>query len=457
MGGHGGAPERVSTTRHQRQAPRILQRPEHPISRRLISENALRVLYRLHRAGFLAYLVGGAVRDCLLGGMPKDFDVATNARPQQVRQLFRNARLVGRRFRLARLLFSQEVVEVATFRRAPEPAEETDGEAADVLAPAVEAEEFGSPEEDAWRRDFTVNGLFYNIADFSVIDYVGGLEDLSTGVLRTIGPPRERINEDPVRMMRAVEYSARLGFEMDPDLEEAIFDLRLEIRRAAPARIAYELSESLAGGHAAAILQGLEEFGLLPEILPEAQAASEGPRSGLLWDLLEAADRRNRNGKAVSSETMLGILFLPGYLARFDGMGEEKVSFSEMERCAREILDPAVLRLSLSHHQSHLLRYGFLFLMRLFETPRSPRLALRTVSHECFPVAWDLATLLAEVKARPEPALQAWQLARERVQAGLPPLEERHDSGKGSSKRRRRRRKPRPADGVGTANGNASS
>lgn len=430
----------MSTTR-QRRAPRVLQRPEHPISRRLISENALRVLYRLHRAGFLAYLVGGAVRDCLLHRQPKDFDVATDARPQQVRQLFRNARLIGRRFRLARLLFTDEVVEVATFRRSPEPPEMEEGETADVLAPPVEAEEYGSPEEDAWRRDFTVNGLFYNIADFSVIDFVGGLDDLAAGVLRTIGPARERIGEDPVRMMRAVEYSARLGFRLDHDLEEAMHDLRLEIRRAAPARIAYELAETLRGGHAAPIVRGFERHGLLGEVVPEADTGLKGPQGDLLWRLLEQADRDHQGGRPHSDETMLGCLFLSAFLDRLDGRPDERAGFAETERLAREVLDPAVLRLSLSHHQSHLLRYGFLFLLRLMEPPRSPRLALRTVRHECFPVAWGLATLLRGVDPTYGAALEAWQQVRERVLAGLPPLDEPRARPAGSGRKRRRRRR----------------
>ena len=164
-----------------------------------MSPNALKVLYRLHGAGFLAYLVGGAVRDLLLGRKPKDFDIGTNARPQQVRQCFRNARIIGRRFRLVMVRFASEIVEVATFRRSPDPPEIEEGETADVLAPTPDADEYGTPEEDAWRRDFTVNGLFYDIADFSVIDHVGGLADLDAGVIRTIGPPRLRFRRRGTR------------------------------------------------------------------------------------------------------------------------------------------------------------------------------------------------------------------------------------------------------------------
>ena len=270
----------MSETGTRRVEPRVLARAEHTISRAGMSPNALKVLYRLHGAGFLAYLVGGAVRDLLLGRKPKDFDIGTNARPQQVRQCFRNSRVIGRRFRLVLVRFASEIVEVATFRRSPEPPETEEGETADVLAPTPEVDEYGTPEEDAWRRDFTVNGLFYNVADFSVIDHVGGLADLDAGVIRTIGPPRVRFDEDPVRMMRAVEYAARLGFRLDDELAEAAGAMHSEIRRAAPARIAYELLESLKGGSALRIFRGLDESSILGHIVPEARARSADARRG---------------------------------------------------------------------------------------------------------------------------------------------------------------------------------
>ena len=192
-------------------APTILSRSDHGISRSQIDENTLKVLYRLHRNGFQAYLVGGSVRDLLLGRTPKDFDVGTDATPQQVKKLFRNCFLVGRRFRLAHIRFgSDQIVEVATFRRHPHPDElpENPEEHGFFLQ-----NQFGTPCEDAFRRDFTINALFYNIADFSIVDYVGGLKDLESRLLRVIGDPMVRFVEDPVRMLRALEFSARLGFE----------------------------------------------------------------------------------------------------------------------------------------------------------------------------------------------------------------------------------------------------
>ena len=192
------------------------------------------MLYRLRTAGYKGYLVGGSVRDLLLGRSPKDFDIGTDAHPQALRKLFRNCRMIGRRFRLAHILFANgKVVEVATFRRNPDPPTEAGGP--ELLQTSDNT--FGTPREDALRRDFTINGLFYDISDFSVLDYVGGLEDLEAGLIRTIGDPDIRFREDPVRMMRAVEFASRLGFAITPDAYEAILRHRKEIVKSAPPRV----------------------------------------------------------------------------------------------------------------------------------------------------------------------------------------------------------------------------
>src|ERR687884_725717 len=217
--------------------PTIVPRSQHSISRREIDSDALKVLYRLHEHNYVAYLVGGSVRDLLLGRRPKDFDIGTSAHPYQVKKLFRNCWIVGRRFRLAHVKFGQKVIEVATFRRQLEPGEEIvqDGvPAPDPTTPEGEHlihrdNTFGTPEEDAFRRDFTINALFYDIATFSIIDYVGGLDDLRAGVVRSIGDPLVRFREDPVRMLRAVALAARLDFTIEPTLLGAIRTHRHEI------------------------------------------------------------------------------------------------------------------------------------------------------------------------------------------------------------------------------------
>src|SRR6266516_6442178 len=194
----------------EQEAAVVIDRNDHSISRRRIPENVLKVLYRLHRSGYRAYLCGGSVRDLLTNRTPKDFDVATDAHPAEIRRLFRNSRIIGRRFRLVHIIFQDMIVEVSTFRREPERVAD---ENAELLI--TDDNTFGSPLQDARRRDFTINALFYNIADFSVIDYVGGIADLTDGLVRVIGEPDVRFREDPVRLMRAIEFASRLGFQIE--------------------------------------------------------------------------------------------------------------------------------------------------------------------------------------------------------------------------------------------------
>jgi poly(A) polymerase len=287
-------------------APRILSRPEHNISRKNIDPDALKVLYRLKNGGFVAYLVGGGVRDLLLERPPKDFDIGTSAHPQQVRKLFRNCFIVGRRFRLAHVRFGRKVIEVSTFRRAAEP------EAGDHLIRRDNT--FGTPEEDAFRRDFTVNALFYDIANFSVIDWVGGLEDLTARVIRTIGDPAVRFREDPVRMLRAVALAARLDFSIDPDTAEAIRFLRGEIVRSSPARILEELYKILRQGRSQRTFEMLHGYGLLAYLLPEAdRAIAEGAQA--LTGSLARLDAHRQAGLAtpdqLSNSLLMGSLLVP--------------------------------------------------------------------------------------------------------------------------------------------------
>ncbi len=242
--------------------PRILARSEHPISRRDIDANVLKVLYRLAGAGFDAYLVGGGVRDLMLSRKPKDFDVATSAHPQQVRDLFRNSRMIGRRFRLVHVFFGRQNVEVATFRKQAEAVADTDD-------PLIRLDNtFGTPEEDAFRRDFTVNALFYSPQTFHVIDFPGGVDDLEARLIRTIGDPEVRMREDPVRMMRAVRFAAKLGFEIEPTTRAAIERHRADLAKASVPRLVEETFKTLGQPEAAHALVLMEELGLLEYVIP---------------------------------------------------------------------------------------------------------------------------------------------------------------------------------------------
>jgi poly(A) polymerase len=321
--------------------PTIVPRAAHRISRRDIDSGALKVLYQLHEHNYVAYLVGGSVRDLLLGRKPKDFDIGTSAHPHQVKKLFRNCWIIGRRFRLAHVKFGTKTIEVATFRRLVEPNELTpEIEAAAPLAdaaladgasdspngnhPALHAERsrlihrdntYGTPEEDAFRRDFTVNALFYDIGTFAIIDYVGGLEDLDRRLIRCIGEPSVRFVEDPVRMLRAVVLAARLQFTIDEPILDAIKVHRHEIARSAPARLMEEFYKILRSGHAEEAMRQLRATGLMKEITSELAAAPEA-----LWRSIAALDRyRNRFASAPESLTnaiLAGTLLQPMGLIR---------------------------------------------------------------------------------------------------------------------------------------------
>ena len=322
--------------------PIILPRAEHTISRRDIDPAALKVLYRLHEHHYIAYLVGGSVRDLLLGRRPKDFDIGTSAHPHQVKKLFRNCWIIGRRFRLAHVKFGPKTIEVATFRRQVEAAgltveEDTAFPSPDGIVPPEERlppepgdearrsraardriiqrdNTYGTPEEDAFRRDFTVNALFYDIGTFAIIDYVGGLDDLRARLIRSIGDPEVRFLEDPVRMLRAVVLAARLQFTIDDPVLDAIAVHRHEIARSAPARLLEEYYKILRSGHAAEAMRQLRETGLMKEISPELAAGSPA-----VWEHLAAIDRYRARFQAVpdslTNPILAGTLLVPLGLA----------------------------------------------------------------------------------------------------------------------------------------------
>src|SRR4051812_16944880 len=299
--------------------PRIVPREEHPISRRDIDPDALKVLYRLRQGEHVAYLVGGNVRDLLLGRRPKDFDIGTSAHPYQVKKLFRNCWIIGRRFRLAHVKFGQKVIEVATFRRQVAVGEEVVQDGVPAPDPSTpEGEQlihhdntFGTPEEDAFRRDFTINALAYDIATFSIIDYVGGLDDLRAGVVRSTGDPDVRLNEDPVRMIRAIAIAARLDFTIEPTLLQAIRRHRREIAKSSQPRLLEEYYKILRAGSAEKAFRQLAEVGLLEPISIELHKGAADP----LWRSLAAIDEYRQQFEStpdtLSNAILLGSLLVP--------------------------------------------------------------------------------------------------------------------------------------------------
>ncbi|MFO7830976.1 MAG: polynucleotide adenylyltransferase PcnB [Desulfuromonadaceae bacterium] len=411
-------------TSSQHNSVKIIPRSDHDISRKYIDENSLKVLYRLHRHGYKAYLVGGGVRDLLLGRHPKDFDIGTDATPDQVHKLFRNSRIVGRRFRLAHILFGRnECIEVATFRRKPDedeiPADEN------FFCENV----FGTPKEDAFRRDFTINALFYNIDDFSVIDYTGGLDDLRRGIIRVIGDPDVRFAEDPVRMLRALEFSARLGFDLHPDIAPAIERNAELLAGAAPARIRDELLELFRHKVAGKVLQRAAKLGLLEFLVPDLQPARES------FDLLRQLDLRTAAGKQVDEPTALAAM----YLTPFRHAIHADMPLGDVHKLANRELSRHCRRFSIASGIRHQAREMLIAFFR-FSRGRGRRGEQRFLRHPFAPVGFELFKLWCECCGAEQELMQSWSAALEGTEEQRP-LPKRKP---GSQRRRRRKRKNPP-------------
>ena len=359
--------------------PRIVARAEHPLSRRDMDPDAVKVLYRLREAGYIAYLVGGSVRDLLLGRHPKDFDIGTSAHPNQVKKLFRNCWIIGRRFRLAHVKFGTKVIEVATFRKQVD----APGDVVEVVEGGESVLEgidqllvdrdntFGTPEEDAFRRDFTINALFYDIATFSIIDYVGGLDDLRAGLIRAIGDPDVRMREDPVRMMRAVSFASRLNFRVDDPVLDAIRTHRHELAKSAPPRLLEEYYKILRSGSGEKTFRDLAAVGLVEPISEELHQAATGTTAvaTALWHSLAAVDRYRQQFESapatLTNPVLLGSLLVPlgiplgrpeeKQLPRFGSLPlarrdiERLRQIMSMQRRLREVTAPARVQRALTH------------------------------------------------------------------------------------------------------------
>lgn len=424
-------------------SPVIIPRAEHVISRANISEHALKVLYRLKNAGYQAYLVGGGVRDLLLGREPKDFDVATNALPEQVKEVFRNCRLIGRRFRLAHVHFGEEVVEVATFRGTGGE-DETEGDRRIENGRILRDNVYGNLEEDAWRRDFTVNALYYNIDDFSVADYVGGMEDLKAGVLRLIGDPMQRYREDPVRMLRAIRFAGKLGFRLHPESEAPLFELGPLLAEIAPARLFDEALKLFLGGNALQTFELLRHYRLFGYLFPDTEQSLEREEQGFPITLVAKAmantDARVAEGKPVTPAFLFAALLWEPVrqLAekfRAEGMGDlEAILAAGGEAASRQVHRVALpKRFSLPMREIWALQPRFE--MRKGQRP------LRLLTHPRFRAAYDFLLLRAEA-GEVAPELAEWWTT---LQALDPEEQKKQVRGQDKGKRRRRpRRKAKP-------------
>ena len=423
----------------------VVPRDQHCISRKGISPNALRVLYRLREGGHEAYLVGGAVRDLLVGGSPKDFDVATSATPEEVKHLFRNCRLIGRRFRLAHVVFGREIIEVATFR-----ANVDDGsgdrelhEGGRLLRDNV----YGSIEDDAVRRDFTANALYYTVEDFSVRDYVGGFADVQDRVLRLIGDPEHRYREDPVRMLRAVRLAAKLDFSIATDTASPLPRLASLLSEAAPARLFEECLKMFLSGHAVASFEGLERHGLLAALFPESASALASNRSGALRSIVLAGlrntDTRVAADEPVSPAFLFALLLWPAYCRALMALQSQGMHAAEAQRRAADRVTLHQLttialprRFSLPMQEIWLLQSRF--------GQRQRKRVLRTLAHPRFRAAYDFLVLRQAASDEHAADIGFWQAAQadpDNALAMQESLDVAEDEATAEPRKRRRRRR----------------
>jgi poly(A) polymerase len=425
--------------------PRIIPRPDHNVTRAEFSKSALKVLYRLNKAGYQAFLVGGCVRDAMLELHPKDFDVATDATPEQVKALFGNCRLIGRRFRLAHVRFGREIIEVATFRAAANNDDDDhhrDGEGR-ILRDNV----YGSIDEDVWRRDFTCNSLYYNIADFSIWDYTSGFEHIKQKRIVLIGDPEDRMREDPVRMLRAIRFAAKLEFDIDDDVIRAIDHHSHLLTNVPAARLFDEFLKLFQAGNAERTFDLLHDHGLFREMFPatDEELAKSDDFMRFTRAALQNTDRRVREGMSVTPMFLLGV-FLWWPVRRLAEMrrAEEKMSESQsLALAAYEIVAQQQRRISIPKRFTVPMR-EMLSLQPRFESKRGKR-AMKLLDHRRFRAAYDFMLLLSEVGLASRETAQFWtdvqtQSAAERADSfgiGQPRPGQRK-----KHPRRRRRRKP---------------
>ncbi len=406
----------------------VIPRAEHCISRAAISPNALKVLYRLKEAGYQGFLVGGAVRDLLLGITPKDFDVATNALPDEVRRIFRNCRLIGRRFRLAHVHFGQEIIEVATFRAAAAPEREDaeddgDEEAAAAAAPGDTTHRafdttgrilrdniYGTIEEDVWRRDFAANGLYYNIEDFSIWDFVDGVNDVRARRLKLIGDPETRYREDPVRMLRAVRFAAKLDFSFEESTEEPIRDLGALLDGVPPARLFDECLKLFLSGFGVKSFKLLQHYGLFDHLFPMSAAAMRLPPYAYAQQMLELGlantDARIAADKPVTPTFLFAILLWGAVLRELnERQAGPSPDLTQLMQACDTVLRAQQSRVAIPR------RYGVPMRELLMLQPRFSRRSgvksLSLLQHPRFRAAYDFLLLRAQAGVA-DPELAQW-------------------------------------------------
>ncbi len=423
--------------------PEIHSREHHDISRRDMSRAALNVLYGLNKGGFEAYLVGGCLRDILAGEKPKDFDVVTNATPEEVQKLFRRARVIGRRFKIVHVYFGQEAIEVATFRALSEPDEREESEHGMILRDNI----YGSIEEDALRRDFTINALYYNIDNFALYDFMGSMEDIRRKRIRIIGDPERRYREDPVRMLRAARFAAKMQFELDPATEKPIHQLGLSLHQVPAPRMFDELLKLFLTGHARASMKSLQQLGLLEILIPESGQQLHDRDSGIIWQkLIEQAcintDIRIANERPVTPAFLFAVLLWPAVIARTEKHVEHGLPFAPArQKAAGQVIHAQNEITAIPKRFSQMIREIWDLQLRLDK--RQGRHAEALVADQRFRASYDFL-LLREQAGEIEPGLGDWwtRYQEEDEHGRMEMVRQLGKSAAPGKKRRRRRRKP---------------
>jgi poly(A) polymerase len=419
-------------------AHKVIPRSAHTVSRNDISKSALKVLYRLHKSGYQAFLVGGCVRDALLGLHPKDFDVATNATPDEVRALFDNCRLIGRRFRLAHVRFGREIIETATFRAAANHAR--DDVAHDDEGRIIRDNVYGSIEEDVWRRDFTCNALYYNIADFSIWDFTNGIDDVERRRLVLIGDPDTRLREDPVRMLRAVRFAAKLDFTIDPTVIESMHKHAELLSNVPAARLFDEFLKLFQAGFAEKTFDLLREHKLFAQMFPatDQELNADGAFMEFVRAALRNTDRRVARGKSVTPMFLVGVfLWAPTIRLAAIRRAEEKMSESQsLSLAAYELTSQQQRRISIPKRFTIPMR-EMLALQPRFDVRRGKR-GIKLLEHRRFRAAYDFMVLLSEVGQVDKEVADFWTQVQDQ---SAEQLAQSFQIGEPTKKRRRRRRR----------------
>ncbi|HEY0973976.1 MAG TPA: polynucleotide adenylyltransferase PcnB [Solimonas sp.] len=430
--------------------PKRIPREQHAVSRSRISPGTLRTLYGLKDAGYEAYMVGGGVRDLLAGIEPKDFDVATNATPEQTRRVFRSCRPIGRRFVICHVRFGDEITEVTTFRGPI-----TDSHERDETGRILSDNEYGTLETDAWRRDFTVNALYYDIRDYSIVDLVGGLEDLQRREIRMIGDPELRYREDPVRMLRAIRIANKLGFTIHRKTAEPIAQLAALLREIPPARLFDEVVKLLQTREAVANFEGLRAHGLLRHLLPQSERAMDQPVAHrFVTRALENTAERLANEQSVSPAFLYAALLWPAVAREYQRLvgSEGQHPNVAIAQASDTVLAKAQQHITIPKRFSLPMREIWLLQPRL-ESSRGGRVQ-RQLTHPRFRAAYDFLLLRAEAGEVASSLAEFWTQAQAGEPVTAPPADHDDDVGMGEERpaapRKRRRRRRRGGGGGST-------